>query len=228
VSTAELSQIDLRTAPAIRAHGASPDLTPALLRQPGKRLFDIAVATVLLLALLPLLALVAIVVFLGDRGPVLYRQRRVGAGGRPFEILKFRSMTEGADRDVIDLTDSNLTDGLLFKVRDDPRVTPVGRVIRRLSIDELPQLWNVLRGDMSVVGPRPLAVEPHEFDPVEHKRHRVRPGITGSWQVSGGNGLRYRDMIDLDFEYIDGWSLWLDVKMLLATIPALFDRTRPV
>jgi lipopolysaccharide/colanic/teichoic acid biosynthesis glycosyltransferase len=171
--------------------------------------------------------LVTLAIKLDDGGPVLFRQRRVGRNGRTFEILKFRSMRLDAEEQIIDLRDANLTDGLLFKVRNDPRVTRVGAVIRRLSVDELPQLWNVIRGEMSLVGPRPLAVDPEDFGPMDGRRHEVLPGITGYWQVAGGNGLTYAEMIKLDMAYIQNWSLWLDVRLLLRTFGALADRSRP-
>jgi lipopolysaccharide/colanic/teichoic acid biosynthesis glycosyltransferase len=199
---------------------------PTHVHLPGKRVFDVIAAAVLLLVLLPVLALTALAIKLTDGGPVFYRHRRVGRGGKTFDMLKLRSMVVGADRMQVDLARENCTDGLLFKVKDDPRVTSVGRLMRRLSIDELPQLWNVVRGDMSLVGPRPLAVEPEDFAPSEGFRHSVPPGITGSWQVSGGNGLSYDDMIKLDLDYIQRWSLWLDLRLLFATIPALLDRRR--
>jgi len=194
---------------------------------PGKRVFDAIVASLLLLVLAPLLTLVTLAIKLDDGGPVLFRQRRVGRNGRPFEILKFRSMRLDAEEQIIDLRDANLTDGLLFKMRNDPRVTRVGALIRRLSVDELPQLWNVIRGEMSLVGPRPLAVDPDDFGPMDGRRHEVLPGITGYWQVAGGNGLTYAEMIKLDMAYIQNWSLWLDVRLLLRTFGALADRSRP-
>lgn len=193
-----------------------------------KRGFDLVASLGLLLVLSPLLLLVALAVKLGDRGPVLYRQSRVGLHGESFEALKFRSMVDGAEHLVIDLTDHNITDGLLFKMNGDPRVTRVGRLIRRLSIDELPQLWNVMRGEMSLVGPRPLPVDPEDFDPRGNLRHCIRPGLTGIWQVSGGNGLSYQEMIDLDLDYVRTHSMWLDLQLLARTVPALFDRARPV
>ena len=195
--------------------------------QRSKRALDVFVSLALLLVLLPLLALVAAAVKLSDRGPVFYRQRRVGFGGRVFWMLKFRSMTPGADKLQAGLSAQNCTDGLLFKVVDDPRVTRVGRLIRRLSIDELPQLWNVIRGDMSLVGPRPLAVEPTSFGDLDGIRHRVLPGITGLWQVAGGNALGYWEMVRLDLDYITNWSIWLDLRLLFRTVPALLDRRRP-
>ena len=195
--------------------------------RPGKRAFDVLVTTLLLVLLSPVLLAAAVAVRASGGGPVIYRQRRVGYHGRVFEIWKFRTMTDGADRLLIDLSDRNSADGLLFKVRDDPRVTPVGRVLRRLSIDELPQLFNVLRGQMSLVGPRPLAVDPDVFGEQEQRRHTVLPGMTGYWQVAGGNGLTYQEMIKLDLAYVHGWSLWLDVMLLVQTIPALIRRRGP-
>jgi lipopolysaccharide/colanic/teichoic acid biosynthesis glycosyltransferase len=166
-------------------------------------------------------------VWLGDRGPVFYTQRRVGRHGETFRMLKFRSMVTDADRLVLDLRDQNMTDGLLFKVEDDPRVTKVGAFIRKTSIDELPQLWNVLRGDMSLVGPRPLPRDPDEFGALDGMRHSALPGITGYWQLSGGNDLTYQEMVKLDLAYIQSWSLWLDIRLLLRTIPALLYRRTP-
>jgi exopolysaccharide biosynthesis polyprenyl glycosylphosphotransferase len=194
---------------------------------PAKRLFDVLGASLLLLFSAPVMLATALAIRLDDGGPVLYRQRRVGRGGRVFGMLKFRSMVVGADRLVIDLRDQNVTDGLLFKLADDPRVTRVGRHIRRLSIDELPQLLNVLRGEMSLVGPRPLPVEPDAFGALDGKRHSVPPGITGYWQIAGGNDLTYAEMVKLDLSYIQNWSLWLDVLLLFRTLPALLHRRGP-
>lgn len=194
---------------------------------PGKRFFDMLVGSLILLALTPVLAATALAIKLFDRGPVFYRQRRVGRDGRPFYMLKFRSMVVGAERLVIDLRDQNVNNGLLFKVCDDPRVTSVGKFIRRLSFDELPQIWNVIKGEMSLVGPRPLPVEPEDFGPVDNQRHAVRPGITGYWQVAGAHELSYEEMIKLDLAYIENWSLWLDVRLMMRTGPALLHRRGP-
>jgi exopolysaccharide biosynthesis polyprenyl glycosylphosphotransferase len=194
---------------------------------PGKRMVDIVLASAAMLLVAPLLLVTAIAVKLNDRGPVLYRQRRVGRNGETFEMLKFRSMVDGADGMQELLHEANVTDGLLFKVADDPRITRVGHFIRKASIDELPQFWNVFRGDMSLVGPRPLPVEPESFGPLDTQRHAVRPGITGYWQVSGGNGLTYREMIKLDLAYLHNWSMWLDVRLLVRTVPALVNRHGP-
>ena len=193
---------------------------------PAKRAFDLVLAAATLLAILPVFALVALAIWLSDRGPILYGQPRVGRNGQVFKMWKFRSMVVGADR----LTDQhpNVNNGLLFKVENDPRITRIGAVLRRLSIDELPQLMNVLRGDMSFVGPRPLPVDPDDFDEVAAKRHSVRPGITGPWQVHGGHALTYEDMISLDLSYIAGWSFRRDLLLLGLTIPALVVRRAPV
>jgi exopolysaccharide biosynthesis polyprenyl glycosylphosphotransferase len=194
---------------------------------PGKRVFDIAVASTLLLLFSPLLAAAALAVKLDDRGPVMFRQRRVGKGGQTFGMLKFRSMIVGADKMRAEMSSLNVTDGLLFRVSEDPRITRVGRILRRLSVDELPQLWNVLRGEMSLVGPRPLPVDPDAFSQGDAERHTVLPGITGYWQISGGNGLTYQEMVTLDLAYIRNWSLWLDLRLMLRTLPALVHRHDP-
>jgi len=193
---------------------------------PGKRAFDIVVGSALTLLTLPVMVIAAIAVKLCDGGPLFFRRARVCQGGETFEFLKFRSMIPGADQLVVDLVDLSVTDGLLFKVKDDPRITRVGRALRRLSIDELPQLLNVLQGDMSLVGPRPLAVDPGAFGALDGKRHSVPPGITGYWQIAGGNGLTYQEMVKLDLAYIQNWSLWLDIRLLARTVPAVFSRHR--
>jgi lipopolysaccharide/colanic/teichoic acid biosynthesis glycosyltransferase len=191
-----------------------------------KRTFDIVVGTLLLVVTLPVMGLVALAIWFGDRGPILYRQRRVGFGNREFDMWKFRSMVPGADKMSAHLRDVNLGDGLLFKVADDPRVTPIGRVLRRLSLDELPQLLNVLAGDMSLVGPRPLPAHVEDFDAVARRRHAVRPGITGPWQVARDRSYSYDEMISLDLEYIERWSLPRDLMLLVLTIHAAVTRGR--
>ncbi|MGH2728299.1 MAG: sugar transferase, partial [Actinomycetota bacterium] len=193
----------------------------------GKRAFDLVVGSILLALLSPLFAVVALVIKMSDRGPVIYRQGRVGRDGKVFNMLKFSSMVPDAERLVIDLSEQNDNDGLLFKIEDDPRITRVGHVIRRLAIDELPQLWNVIRGEMSLVGPRPLPVNPEDFSEIEAKRHAVSPGITGYWQVAGDHALTYSEMVKLDLAYIDKWSLGVDVNLLFRTIPALIHRRGP-
>jgi exopolysaccharide biosynthesis polyprenyl glycosylphosphotransferase len=184
----------------------------------AKRAFDVVVAAILLAALTPAFALVAMAIRAEDGGPALYRQRRVGRDDRTFTIWKFRSMVVGADSANRELARHNVTTGLLFKIRGDPRVTRVGSILRRLSIDELPQLVNVLRGDMSLVGPRPLAVDPDAFDERATRRHLVRPGLTGPWQVAGANALSYDDMLELDLAYISRWSMSLDLLLLARTV----------
>ena len=194
---------------------------------PGKRTFDLLSALILLTVLFPVMAATAIAIKLNDGGPVFFRQRRVGKGGEVFDMLKFRSMVVGADKMQASLRPNNFSDGLLFRVVDDPRITRVGRKLRQMSIDELPQLWNVVRGQMSLVGPRPLAVDPDAFSTGDSERHTVLPGITGYWQISGGNGLAYQEMITLDLAYIRNWSLWLDIRLLLRTVPLLVHRHDP-
>jgi lipopolysaccharide/colanic/teichoic acid biosynthesis glycosyltransferase len=207
--------------------------SPVLLVAPprlsvAKRTIDVGLAIVLLLLLLPLFLVVAVAIKIDDRGPVFYRQHRVGFLNAPFRMVKFRSMVVDADRLRASLADRNLNDGLLFKVAGDPRVTRFGRFIRRLSLDELPQLWNVVRGDMSLVGPRPLPVPPEAFSASERRRHEVLPGITGLWQVSGANELNYHQMIELDLAYVEQRSLAGDLRIILRTVPALMGRTMPV
>jgi exopolysaccharide biosynthesis polyprenyl glycosylphosphotransferase len=186
-----------------------------------KAAVDRAGAALLLLLLSPVLAATAVCVRLSGPGPVIFRQVRVGQHGRTFEFLKFRTMVDGADRLACDLADDNESDGLLFKLRCDPRVTRVGRWMRRLSLDELPQLWNVLRGDMSLVGPRPLPVSPESFRGDARRRLRVKPGITGLWQVSGRSELSWAETVRLDVRYVDRWSLGLDLLILLRTPAAV-------
>ena len=194
----------------------------------AKRVFDLVLAALLLVLLSPLLLLIALAIRLTSPGAALFRQERAGINGRPFRMLKFRSMRPGAEDEQAALADRNEMRGPVFKVTNDPRVTPLGRFLRRHSLDELPQLWNVLRGEMSLVGPRPLPVaEVRRFDNDTHRRRlSVKPGLTCLWQISGRNDIAdFTDWVRLDLAYIDQWSLWLDCKILLATIPvALFGR----
>ena len=215
------------SAAAAFAHPSVAPPPPATLRQPGKRAFDVVVTTLLLVPLSAVLAAAGAAVALVDGRPVLYRQRRTGYRGRPFTILKLRTMRHDAHDRREEIAHTAASTGLLFKVADDPRVTPVGAVLRRTSIDELPQLLNVLKGDMSLVGPRPLPVEPEAFGARDGARHAVRPGITGLWQVRGRDRQDYDQMIDLDLEYIRDWSLLGDVRILMRTFPALTRRTGP-
>mgnify|MGYP000061770680 FL=1 len=189
-----------------------------------KRTFDLAVSGVLVVGGLPLWLLLALAIKLDSRGPVLYRDRRVGVGEREFGMLKFRTMVAGAAEQQATLEARNEAEGALFKIRDDPRVTRVGRVLRRFSLDELPQLLNVLRGQMSLVGPRPLPLRDHELLEDWHRaRNLVLPGMTGLWQISGRSGLAFDDLVRLDFTYLDNWSIWLDVTIIAKTIPAVLS-----
>ena len=192
-----------------------------------KRLFDIVVSALLLLLLSPLLALIALAVWLTSGRPILYRWPVVGLGGRPFTGYKFRTMVRDADRLKAQLLAHNEMRGPVFKMTNDPRVTPIGRVLRKFSLDELPQLWSVLKGDMSLVGPRPpLQSEWVHFEDWQRRKLSVKPGITCLWQVGGRNEIRdFDDWVRMDLQYIDHWSFWLDLEILLRTIPAvLFGR----
>ena len=189
-----------------------------------KRTLDVVGAATALAVLAPLFALIALAVRLTSSGPVLFRQPRVGRSGESFDMLKFRTMYDGAHDERAALLDRNETDGL-FKMRADPRVTPVGRWLRRCSLDEMPQFINVLRGEMSLVGPRPLI--PEEDARVEgwfRRRLDVTPGMTGAWQVLGSTRVPLRDMVTIDYLYRANWSLWLDVKILLRTVPHVLRR----
>ena len=190
-----------------------------------KRTFDIVGSTLILALSSPLLLAISIAVWTSSRGPVLFRSVRRGIGQRPFDCLKFRTMHTDAEERQADLEELNEASGALFKIKDDPRLTPVGRVLRRFSLDELPQLVNVLRGEMSLVGPRPLPERDYAMLEEWHrKRYLVLPGITGLWQVSGRSELDFDDLVHLDFIYLERWSLALDLTILLKTIPAVFSR----
>lgn len=193
-----------------------------------KRAFDLVVVLLGGLCISPILLAVALLIKLESPGPVLYTSPRVGRGGRTFPFFKFRSMVVNADALKDALRDRNETDGRLFKIRDDPRITRVGRFIRKFSIDELPQLWNVVRGDMNLVGPRPLPsadLKGIENDPEAaywfDLRSKVKPGITGLWQVMGRSNLGFRQMVALDIQYVQNWSIWLDLQILLKTLPVV-------
>jgi lipopolysaccharide/colanic/teichoic acid biosynthesis glycosyltransferase len=178
-----------------------------------------------LILISPLLLITAVAVKLSSRGPVIYRSIRPGMAGRPFYCFKFRTMRQHADQVQADLEPFNELSGTLFKIRKDPRLTRVGRFLRRYSLDELPQLLNVVRGEMSLVGPRPLPMR--DFNRLEEwhkKRYLVLPGITGLWQVSGRSELDFDDLVRLDFLYLERWSILLDLSILLKTIPAVLSR----
>jgi exopolysaccharide biosynthesis polyprenyl glycosylphosphotransferase len=194
-----------------------------------KRCFDVAVTTTLVIAVLPLIAMCAVAIKLDSRGPVLFRQRRIGRHGRPFELVKFRSMEVGADQVKDELADMNMHRGAgsrsMFKIRRDPRVTRVGSFLRRMSLDELPQLWNIWRGDMSLVGPRPLIdAEARQVEGLYRRRLELTPGLTGLWQVNGRSDVPFDAMVNLDYLYVTTWSLWGDTKILLKTVPAVLAR----
>jgi exopolysaccharide biosynthesis polyprenyl glycosylphosphotransferase len=190
-----------------------------------KRTFDFVVALLLIVLLSPLLLLIAVAVRLSSRGPVIFRSMRPGIGGEPFPCLKFRTMRSNAEQMQADVESLNEATGALFKIRHDPRLTPIGRFLRRYSLDELPQLFNVIRGQMSLVGPRPLPQR--DFDQLHawhKKRYLVLPGITGLWQVSGRSELDFDDLVRLDFLYLERWSVGLDLAILLKTVPAVITR----
>ncbi|HEY1457275.1 MAG TPA: sugar transferase [Solirubrobacteraceae bacterium] len=190
-----------------------------------KRTFDLVASIFLLVALSPVLSVIVLAVRISSRGPILFRSKRPGIGQRPFDCLKFRTMYVDAERQQEGLEEFNEASGALFKIRNDPRTTPVGRLLRRFSMDELPQLINVLRGEMSLVGPRPLPQRDYELlEDWHRKRYLVLPGITGLWQVSGRSELDFDDLVHLDFIYLERWSLALDLTILLKTVPAVAMR----
>ena len=187
-----------------------------------KRTFDLLVSSLVLLVGLPLWLAIAAAVKLTSPGHVFFRDRRLGLGEQEFGMLKFRTMYADAAGRQAELEGSNEADGPLFKMREDPRVTSVGAVLRRFSLDEIPQLWNVLRGEMSLVGPRPLPLRDYErLEGWHRKRYLVLPGVTGLWQISGRSSLGFDDLVRLDFFYLENWSIWLDISILAKTIPAV-------
>lgn len=216
--------------PALVEYRVAEEVAPS---QPGllgaswwqlaiKRVMDIVMSTLAIVVLTPLLLAVALLVMVTSPGPVFYVQERVGRRGQPFRMVKFRSMYRNAHDRREEHVEQNMHQGPIFKIRDDPRITPVGRAIRRLSIDELPQFFNVLMGHMSLVGPRPAL--PEEFlDYTERERERllVKPGVTCIWQVSGRSDIDFQTWVDMDLDYIETWSLLLDLKLLVRTVPAV-------
>jgi exopolysaccharide biosynthesis polyprenyl glycosylphosphotransferase len=187
-----------------------------------KRTFDIVGSLLLLILLSPFLLVIAMIVKLTSRGSVIYKSMRPGIGGRPFACFKFRTMYQNAEDMQHELESHNEVGGAIFKIREDPRVTPIGRFLRRWSFDELPQLLNVLKGDMSLVGPRPLPMRDYErLEDWHRKRYLVLPGMTGLWQVSGRSELDFDELVRLDFLYLERWSIFLDLSILLKTIPAV-------
>src|SRR4249920_3707690 len=189
-----------------------------------KRVMDIVASALAIVVLTPVLLSVALLIMLTSRGPIFYVQERVGRDGGPFRMLKFRSMYRDAHERRSEHAEQNIHQGPIFKIRDDPRITPVGRAIRRLSIDELPQFFNVLMGNMSLVGPRPALPEEFlEYTERESQRLLVKPGVTCIWQVSGRSDVDFDTWIDMDLEYIETWSVRLDLKLLVKTVPAVLS-----
>lgn len=221
------------TAPRAPADGAHPGGIAPIAVEPsrgfylraGKRLIDLAAAAAGLLLLSPVIALIAVAIKLDSPGPVIYRSKRVGEGGRIFRFFKFRSMVQNAEALRASLAHLNEVEGPVFKIQRDPRATRVGAWLRRTSIDELPQLWNVLIGDMSLVGPRPpIPEEVVQYEPWQVRRLSVRPGITCLWQVSGRSGVSFDEWMRMDMEYVDTRSFRTDLSILLRTIPAVLSR----
>jgi exopolysaccharide biosynthesis polyprenyl glycosylphosphotransferase len=191
-----------------------------------KRTFDLVVGAVMVLLALPLMGVIALAVRLDTPGPILYRQVRVGKHGKEFACFKFRSMVSNADDLRSQVAELNESTGPLFKIRNDPRLTRVGRFIRRYSLDELPQFFNVLRGEMSLIGPRPnLPKEVAQYQEWMKKRLSVSPGLTGLWQVSGRSNLTFDEMVLLDIYYVENWGLGLDISILLRSVPAVLRAT---
>jgi len=191
----------------------------------SKRCFDLVLTIPGLILIAPALLLIAAAIKLDSRGPVFFRQPRMGRGHEVFEIIKFRTMQDGAEQRRSELVAVNESTGPLFKIREDPRVTRVGRWLRTLSLDELPQLLNVIKGEMSLVGPRPFVVyEDEKIDGWARRRLDLTPGITGLWQVLGRNDIGFEEMVKLDYLYVNNWSLWWDLKLLLRTAPVVFSR----
>lgn len=218
VLTSRVLVSEIAGVPLITIKGAALSRSKLLV----KRVFDLVVASAVLLVGLPLWLLVALAVKLQSPGPIFYGQTRVGRDGARFQMLKFRSMYRDADERLAELQKQNEASGPMFKMKDDPRVTPVGKLIRKFSIDEFPQLLNVMKGEMSLVGPRPPL--PHETDRYsknDWRRLEVVPGMTGLWQVSGRSSLTFEEMVRLDLYYIENWSVALDVNLLFRTVPAM-------
>ena len=226
VSTRVSSQSSSQSSSQASAHAAIryalPQTGTSRADAAARRALDLAVSAIALLLLLPLFALIALAIRLDSPGPVLFIQRRVGKDGREFPVFKFRSMFTDAEQRLDILLGANERNGPVFKMRQDPRVTRVGRILRKCSFDELPQLINILRGEMSLVGPRPaLPREVALYSPEQHLRLSVTPGLTGLWQVSGRANLTFEQAMDLDLEYIRRQSFALNVVLIARTVPAV-------
>jgi len=205
--------------PFITHYTGSPEGWPFVV----KRVLDITVSVIALIVLSPVLGMAAILIKLSSPGPILFRQNRLGLNKRRFNVFKFRTMVLDAEKRMKEVEHLNEVSGPVFKIKNDPRITPLGRFLRKTSIDELPQFLNVLKGDMSLVGPRPLPVRDYEgfSEDWQRRRFSVRPGITCLWQINGRSSIPFEKWMELDLQYIDGWSLWLDLEILAKTIPAV-------
>ena len=219
LNLAKAKQTDLHGFPLLTFESAPSKIWHLFI----KRVIDILFSGIGLILLIPIFIIVAILIKLTSAGPVFFKQLRSGRNGRKFNIYKFKTMINGAEDKLSELLANNEMNGPVFKMKDDPRITPVGGVLRKLSIDELPQLWNVFKGDMSLVGPRPgLPSEVDQYDNWQRRRLSMRPGITCFWQISGRNKITdFDEWMRLDLQYIDNWSLWLDLKILLKTTPVV-------
>ncbi|MDR0811425.1 MAG: sugar transferase, partial [Paludibacter sp.] len=191
-----------------------------------KTLLDLILSSIILVILSPLLATVATLIKLEDGGPVFFKQQRIGLNGRRFMCYKFRTMVVNAEALLPQLQAFNEVDGPVFKIKHDPRITHIGKLLRKTSIDELPQFYNVIKGEMSIVGPRPpLLKEVQQYERSQLRRLSMKPGITCIWQVEGRNIVSFEEWIEMDLRYIDNWSTWLDVKLILKTILVVFKRS---
>jgi lipopolysaccharide/colanic/teichoic acid biosynthesis glycosyltransferase len=216
------SDIDILAAPEFALEWGEHRSLP--LQRGMKRGLDILIASLAILVLAVPMLLIIIAIMVDSRGGPIIRQRRVKTRGQLFDMFKFRSMVENADDKVEEFEEQNVHDGPIFKIPDDPRRTRVGALLRRTSLDELPNLFNVLRGDMSLVGPRPpLPREVVQYDSIQMRRLAVRPGMTGLWQISGRSLLPFDEMVRLDLTYIEQWSFWRDVVILVKTLPAVIS-----
>jgi exopolysaccharide biosynthesis polyprenyl glycosylphosphotransferase len=207
--------------PVITFSTAPVDVTALFI----KRISDVILSLIFLVIAVPFMLLIALAVKLSSPGPVFFRQTRCGLNGRKFILYKFRSMYSEAEEKKDELAHLNIMEGPVFKIKDDPRVTPVGKILRSLSLDELPQLFNILIGDMSFVGPRPaIPEEVSQYERWQRRRLSMEPGLTCLWQTSGRNNLDFQTWMKMDLEYIDNWSLWMDIKIILKTIPSVLAR----
>jgi exopolysaccharide biosynthesis polyprenyl glycosylphosphotransferase len=217
LTTEELSKYNIGLIPVLEYSNADN-----FRKHFGKRLFDLTIALLTVIVLMPVFLAIAILIKLDSPGQAIYHSRRYGRRGRQFMMYKFRSMVSNADQALQQLRQQNEVDGPIFKMRKDPRVTPMGRFLRKYSLDEMPQLFNVIKGDMSLVGPRPLPIEQIEKEDLRQlQRLEVRPGITGLWQIRGRSDISFERLVKWDIWYINNWSFWLDLKILLQTIPVV-------